>query len=109
MSGDISYCKFAVNVNAGANTVLKVYVDDCLVHTDTIDNSSGTEGVQPTISVTRFLAGQHTIKVEIAEISGGGLTFVMVDARLRPAATTTDTSSAAQMQAILVDTKENGI
>lgn len=109
VSGDISFFKFTVNVNAGANTVLKVYVDDCLVHTETIDNSSGTAGVQPTISVTRFLAGQHTIKVEIAEISGGGLTFVMVDARLRPAATTTDTSSAAQVQAILVDTKENGI
>ena len=109
VSGDISYFNFRVSVNKATTVKLKVYVDDCLIDTVTLDNSAGTSDVQTTVPVTRFLAGQHTIKVEIAEISGGGLTFVMVDARLRPAATTTDTSSAAQVQAILVDTKENGI
>lgn len=107
VSGDISYFNFRVSVNKATSTVLKVYVDDYLVDTVTLDNSEGTSDKQIDVVVKRFLAGQHTIKVEIAEISGGGLTFVMVDARLRPAAT--ETSSAAQMQAILVDTKENGI
>ncbi|MDD6980448.1 MAG: InlB B-repeat-containing protein [Clostridia bacterium] len=107
VSGDISYFHFRVALNKATTVTLKVYVDDCLTDTVTLDNSAGTRDEQTTVPVTRFLAGQHTIKVEIAEISGGGLTFVMVDARLRPAAT--ETSSAAQMQAILVDTKENGI
>ena len=54
--------------------------------------------------VTPFLAGQHTIKIEIAD---GSCAITCLGVRQRPAAT--ETSSAAQMQAILVDTKENGI
>ncbi|MGM9609774.1 MAG: InlB B-repeat-containing protein [Eubacteriales bacterium] len=110
VSGDISYFWFQYALNGGTVVTLNVYVDDCLVDTVTLDNSAGTSDASKKVTVTRFLAGQHTIKVQIAEISGGGLTLNVIDARLRTATTeSTETSSAAQMQAILVDTKENGI
>lgn len=110
ISGDISYLRFGYYLSAvngdtpGQSAVVKVYVDDCLVDTITFDNSTGTAAMQGKQAVTQFLAGQHTIKIEIAE---GSCAITCLGVRQRTAAT--ETSSAAQMQAILVDTKENGI
>ena len=109
ISGDISYLRFGYHLSAangdtpGQSAVVKVYVDDCLVDTITFDNSAGTAAMSGKQVVTPFLAGQHTIKIEIAE---GSCAITCLGVRQRPAAATT---SAAQVQAILVDTKENGI
>ena len=109
ISGDISYLRFGYYLSAangdtpGQSAVVKVYVDDCLVDTITFDNSAGTAAMQGKQVVTPFLAGQHTIKIEIAE---GSCAITCLGVRQRPAAAPT---SAAQVQAILVDTKKNGI
>lgn len=109
ISGDISELRFGYYLSAvkgdtpGQSAVVKVYVDDCLVDTITFDNSAGTAAMSGKQVVTPFLAGQHTIKIEIAE---GSCAITCLGVRQRPAAATT---SAAQVQAILVDTKENGI
>ncbi|MGN1207487.1 MAG: InlB B-repeat-containing protein, partial [Eubacteriales bacterium] len=112
VSGDICWFRFGYYLDKGATTVLKVYVDDCLVETVTLDNSEGTGAMQTTIPVTRFLAGQHTIKVEIAE---GSCAITRVALYRKPVVTesadteSADTAAEAQVQAILVPTKENGI
>ena len=108
VSGDICYFSFKYYLNAGQSTVLKIYVDDCLVKTLSIDNSAGTSPI-PNKEVSlkqEFLAGQHTIQLEIAE---GNCAITCLAVRQRPAATTAETTSVAQMQAILVETKENEV
>ena len=73
-TGDFSEFRFTAYLNAGLKCTYAFYVDDVLVKSVTYDNSQGDKGMGPgwetVLNKTNLGAGQHTIKVVIAEGSG---------------------------------------
>lgn len=74
VTGDFSEFRFTAYLNAGLKCTYAFYVDDVLVKSVTYDNSQGNKGMGPgwetMLAKTNMGAGQHTIKVVIAEGSG---------------------------------------
>lgn len=74
VTGDFSEFRFTAYLNAGLKCTYAFYVDDVLVKSVTYDNSQGDKGMGPgwetVLNKTNMGAGQHTIKVVIAEGSG---------------------------------------
>ena len=74
VTGDFSEFRFTAYLNAGLKCTYAFYVDDVLVKSVTYDNSQGDKGMGPgwetMLAKTNMGAGQHTIKVVIAEGSG---------------------------------------
>lgn len=74
VTGDFSEFRFTAYLNAGLKCTYAFYVDDVLVKSVTYDNSQGDKGMGPgwetVLAKTNMGAGQHTIKVVIAEGSG---------------------------------------
>ena len=73
-TGDFSEFRFTAYLNAGLKCTYAFYVDDVLVKTLTYDNSKGEKGLSSgwvtVLNKANMGAGQHTIKVVIAEGSG---------------------------------------
>ena len=74
VTGDFSEFRFTAYLNAGLKCTYAFYVDDVLVKTMTYDNSKGEKGLssgwETVLNKANMGAGQHTIKVVIAEGSG---------------------------------------
>lgn len=74
VTGDFSEFRFNTYLNAGLKCTYSFYVDDVLVKSLTYDNSKGDKGFSSgwvtVLDKTNMGAGQHTIKVVIAEGSG---------------------------------------
>lgn len=74
VTGDFSEFRFTAYLNAGLKCTYAFYVDDVLVKTMTYDNSKGEKGLSSgwvtVLNKANMGAGQHTIKVVIAEGSG---------------------------------------
>lgn len=74
VTGDFSEFRFTAYLNAGLKCTYSFYVDDVLVKSLTYDNSKGEKGLSSgwvkVLDKTNLGAGQHTIKVVIAEGSG---------------------------------------
>ena len=74
VTGNFSEFRFTAYLNAGLKCTYAFYVDDVLVKSVTYDNSQGDKGMGPgwetVLDKTNMGAGQHTIKVVIAEGSG---------------------------------------
>ncbi|MDY3865421.1 MAG: hypothetical protein SOZ43_04505 [Eubacteriales bacterium] len=73
-TGDFSEFRFTAYLNAGLKCTYAFYVDDVLVKSLTYDNSKGEKGLSSgwvtVLNKANMGAGQHTIKVVIAEGSG---------------------------------------
>ena len=74
VTGDFSEFRTTAYLNAGLKCTYAFYVDDVLVKTLTYDNSKGEKGLSSgwvtVLDKNNMGAGQHTIKVVIAEGSG---------------------------------------
>ncbi len=74
VTGDFSEFRFNTYLNAGLKCTYAFYVDGVLVKSLTYDNSKGDKGFSSNwvtvLDKTNMGAGQHTIKVVIAEGSG---------------------------------------
>ncbi len=74
VTGDFSEFRFNTYLNAGLKCTYAFYVDGVLVKSLTYDNSQGDKGFSSNwvkvLDKTNMGAGQHTIKVVIAEGSG---------------------------------------
>ena len=74
VTGDFYEFRFTAYLNKGLKCTYAFYVDDVLVKTLTYDNSQGDGGMGPgwvtVLNKANMGAGQHTIKVVIAEGSG---------------------------------------
>ena len=74
VTGDFSEFAFTAYLNAGLKCTYAFYVDDVLVKSVTYDNSKGDKAfiakLVTMLAKTNMGAGQHTIKVMIAEGSG---------------------------------------
>ena len=73
-TGDFSEFRFTAYLNAGLKCTYAFYVDDVIVKSLTYDNSKGEKGLSSgwvtVLNKANMGAGQHTIKVVIAEGSG---------------------------------------
>ena len=73
-TGDFSEFRFTAYLNAGLKCTYAFYVDGVLVKSLTYDNSKGEKGLSSgwvtVLNKANMGAGQHTIKVVIAEGSG---------------------------------------
>ena len=74
VTGNFNEFRFNTYLNAGLKCTYSFYVDDVLVKSLTYDNSKGDKGFSSNwvtvLDKTNMGAGQHTIKVVIAEGSG---------------------------------------